>query len=154
MSDDGADQTSDPMFFCFSLKPLVHICVTTVFHWLTEHFLVEAKSKRCKTNPKKIQSGLEISQLNSKISQMFGLQRWWTRTTNRWHWTWFFSVLDVFICGGYNGELILADLWKINLNTFQWSRLPAVMPEPAYFHCAAVTPVSTKHTELLRFSVK
>uniref|UniRef100_A0A8D3C181 Kelch domain-containing protein 10 n=1 Tax=Scophthalmus maximus TaxID=52904 RepID=A0A8D3C181_SCOMX len=47
---------------------------------------------------------------------------------------------DVFICGGYNGELILADLWKINLQTFQWSKLPAVMPEPAYFHCAAVTP--------------
>lgn len=52
------------------------------------------------------------------------------------------SVVDVFICGGYNGELILADLWKINLQTFQWSKLPAVMPEPAYFHCAAVTPVS------------
>lgn len=49
---------------------------------------------------------------------------------------------DVFICGGYNGELILDDLWKINLQTFQWSKLPAVMPEPAYFHCAAVTPVS------------
>lgn len=47
---------------------------------------------------------------------------------------------DVFICGGYNGELILADLWKINLQTFQWSKLPTVMPEPAYFHCAAVTP--------------
>lgn len=52
------------------------------------------------------------------------------------------SLVDVFICGGYNGELILADLWKINLQTFQWSKLPAVMPEPAYFHCAAVTPVS------------
>uniref|UniRef100_A0A3P9N892 Kelch domain-containing protein 10 n=1 Tax=Poecilia reticulata TaxID=8081 RepID=A0A3P9N892_POERE len=47
---------------------------------------------------------------------------------------------DVFICGGYNGELILADLWKLNLQTFQWSKLPAEMPEPAYFHCAAVTP--------------
>uniref|UniRef100_A0A8C9WDT3 Kelch domain-containing protein 10 n=1 Tax=Scleropages formosus TaxID=113540 RepID=A0A8C9WDT3_SCLFO len=47
---------------------------------------------------------------------------------------------DVFVCGGYNGELILADLWKVNLQTFQWTKLPAVMPEPAYFHCAAVTP--------------
>ncbi|KAK5614491.1 Kelch domain-containing protein 10 [Crenichthys baileyi] len=47
---------------------------------------------------------------------------------------------DVFICGGYNGDLILSDLWKINLQTFQWTKLPAVMPEPAYFHCAAVTP--------------
>uniref|UniRef100_A0A3B4YWG6 Kelch domain-containing protein 10 n=1 Tax=Stegastes partitus TaxID=144197 RepID=A0A3B4YWG6_9TELE len=47
---------------------------------------------------------------------------------------------QVFICGGYNGELILSDLWKINLQTFQWTKLPALMPEPAYFHCAAVTP--------------
>lgn len=58
----------------------------------------------------------------------------------------FVSPADVFICGGYNGELILADLWKINLQTFQWSKLPAVMPEPAYFHCAAVTPVSRAQT--------
>lgn len=49
---------------------------------------------------------------------------------------------EVFICGGYNGELILSDLWKINLQNYQWNKLPAVMPEPAYFHCAAVTPVS------------
>ncbi|KAK0134605.1 Kelch domain-containing protein 10 [Merluccius polli] len=47
---------------------------------------------------------------------------------------------EVFICGGYNGEQILADLWKISLHTYQWSRLPALMPEPAYFHCAAITP--------------
>uniref|UniRef100_A0AAQ4Q3E5 Kelch domain-containing protein 10 n=1 Tax=Gasterosteus aculeatus aculeatus TaxID=481459 RepID=A0AAQ4Q3E5_GASAC len=47
---------------------------------------------------------------------------------------------EVFICGGYNRELILSDMWKINLQTFQWTKLPAVMPEPAYFHCAAVTP--------------
>ncbi|KAM9502711.1 kelch domain-containing protein 10-like isoform 1-T1 [Salvelinus alpinus] len=56
---------------------------------------------------------------------------------------------EVFLCGGYNGELILADLWKINLQTFQWTKLPTVMPEPAYFHCAAVTPVSTSHTHTL-----
>uniref|UniRef100_A0A8C7ZEZ3 Kelch domain-containing protein 10 n=1 Tax=Oryzias sinensis TaxID=183150 RepID=A0A8C7ZEZ3_9TELE len=47
---------------------------------------------------------------------------------------------EVFICGGYNGESILSDLWRLNLRTFQWMKLPAVMPEPAYFHCAAVTP--------------
>lgn len=53
-----------------------------------------------------------------------------------------FLLPEVFICGGYNGELILSDLWKINLQTFQWTKLLATMPEPAYFHCAAVTPVS------------
>ncbi|XP_048409784.1 kelch domain-containing protein 10 isoform X4 [Stegostoma tigrinum] len=47
---------------------------------------------------------------------------------------------DVYVCGGYNGEIILGDLWKLNLQTLQWTKLPAEMPEPAYFHCAAVTP--------------
>ncbi|KAM7056839.1 kelch domain-containing protein 10 [Acridotheres tristis] len=47
---------------------------------------------------------------------------------------------DVFVCGGYNGEVILGDVWKLNLQTFQWVKLPAAMPEPVYFHCAAVTP--------------
>ncbi|XP_061494013.1 kelch domain-containing protein 10 [Rhineura floridana] len=47
---------------------------------------------------------------------------------------------DVFVCGGYNGEVILGDIWKLNLQTFQWVKLLAVMPEPVYFHCAAVTP--------------
>lgn len=50
------------------------------------------------------------------------------------------SLADVFVCGGYNGEVILGDVWKLNLQTFQWVKLPAAMPEPVYFHCAAVTP--------------
>lgn len=58
---------------------------------------------------------------------------------------------EVYICGGYNGEVILSDLWKLNLQTFQWSRLPAVMPEPAYFHCAAVTPVCYRPFRLVSF---
>uniref|UniRef100_A0A3Q2QW36 Kelch domain containing 10 n=1 Tax=Fundulus heteroclitus TaxID=8078 RepID=A0A3Q2QW36_FUNHE len=57
---------------------------------------------------------------------------------------------DVFICGGYNGELILSDLWKINLQTFQWMKLPGVMPEPAYFHCAAVTPNTSRTLNIER----
>lgn len=70
-------------------------------------------------------------------SILFGLRglKWLTHLL-------FFLPKEVFICGGYNGEVILSDLWKINLQTFQWIKLPAVMPEPAYFHCAAVTPVS------------
>lgn len=63
-----------------------------------------------------------------------------------------FPTTEVFICGGYNGEVILSDLWKVNLQTLQWTKLPAVMPEPAYFHCAAVTPVSPlTHTRLFVF---
>ncbi|OXB58044.1 hypothetical protein ASZ78_007703, partial [Callipepla squamata] len=52
----------------------------------------------------------------------------------------FLLSADVFVCGGYNGEVILGDVWKLNLQSFQWVKLPAAMPEPVYFHCAAVTP--------------
>ena len=51
-------------------------------------------------------------------------------------------VVDVYICGGYNGDKINDDLWKLNLSTMRWQRLPATMPEPAYFHSVALTEVS------------
>jgi len=45
----------------------------------------------------------------------------------------------VYICGGYNGHVIFGDVWMIDLDMMQWSRLPAVLPEPVYFHSAGVT---------------
>lgn len=45
----------------------------------------------------------------------------------------------VYVCGGYNGHTIFGDLWMIDLLTMQWTRLPAVLPEPVYFHSAGVT---------------
>jgi len=45
----------------------------------------------------------------------------------------------VYICGGYNGHVIFGDLWMVDLTRMQWSRLPAILPEPVYFHSAAVT---------------
>jgi len=44
-----------------------------------------------------------------------------------------------YICGGYNGLRIFGDLWMIDLSDLQWTRLPAVLPEPVYFHSAGVT---------------
>jgi len=44
-----------------------------------------------------------------------------------------------YVCGGYNGHVIFGDLWMINLLTLQWTRLPAILPEPVYFHSAGVT---------------
>ncbi|XP_045060924.1 kelch domain-containing protein 10 isoform X1 [Coregonus clupeaformis] len=41
---------------------------------------------------------------------------------------------------GVTMEGLQVDHWKVNLQTFQWTKLLSVMPEPAYFHCAAVTP--------------
>ncbi|XP_066285163.1 kelch domain-containing protein 10-like [Branchiostoma lanceolatum] len=46
----------------------------------------------------------------------------------------------VYICGGYNGWQIFDDIWKLALDTMQWTKLPSTMPEPAYFHAAAITP--------------
>ena len=45
------------------------------------------------------------------------------------------------ICGGYNGLKIFDDLWKFDLDRCQWQRLDELMPEPAYFHSAAITEV-------------
>ena len=44
-----------------------------------------------------------------------------------------------YICGGYNGQTIFGDLWMIDMTSMQWTRLQAVLPEPAYFHSAGVT---------------
>ena len=44
-----------------------------------------------------------------------------------------------YICGGYDGHTIFGDLWRLDLSMMQWTRLPAVLPEPVYFHSAGVT---------------
>ncbi|XP_072038138.1 kelch domain-containing protein 10-like [Amphiura filiformis] len=49
---------------------------------------------------------------------------------------------DVYICGGHNNVKIYDDVWKLSLSELRWTRLTAVMPQPAFFHSAAVT--STK----------
>lgn len=46
---------------------------------------------------------------------------------------------DVYMCGGYNGEMIFGDFWALNLLSLQWRRLPTDLPQPIYFHAAAVT---------------
>ncbi|XP_078488171.1 kelch domain-containing protein 10 [Ciona intestinalis] len=44
-----------------------------------------------------------------------------------------------FICGGYNGRTIYGDLWQLHLPTLVWTKI-ADMPEPVFFHSAAITP--------------
>lgn len=46
---------------------------------------------------------------------------------------------DVYICGGYDGEEIFGDIWRLNLRTRVWCRLRTHLPQPVYFHSAAVT---------------
>ena len=51
-------------------------------------------------------------------------------------------VVDVYICGGYNGDTIFGDLWALDLLSLQWRRLPTDLPQPIYFHSSAITTVS------------
>ncbi|XP_028394811.1 kelch domain-containing protein 10-like [Dendronephthya gigantea] len=49
---------------------------------------------------------------------------------------------NVYVCGGFKEERkdqIFDDIWKLNIKTFSWSKIPQVMPSPTYFHSAAVT---------------
>ncbi|KAK7007729.1 Kelch domain-containing protein 10 [Halocaridina rubra] len=45
----------------------------------------------------------------------------------------------VYVHGGYDGAEAFADLWRIDLQTFCWEKLPHKSPVPLYFHSAAVT---------------
>ncbi|XP_077982989.1 kelch domain-containing protein 10-like [Glandiceps talaboti] len=47
---------------------------------------------------------------------------------------------DVYICGGHNNSKIFDDLWKLHLPNLQWTKIPATMPVPSFFHAAAITP--------------
>ena len=53
-----------------------------------------------------------------------------------------FCLSDVYMCGGYDGETIFGDFWALDLLTLQWRRLHTDLPQPIYFHSAAVTTVS------------
>ncbi|XP_068224111.1 kelch domain-containing protein 10-like [Palaemon carinicauda] len=46
---------------------------------------------------------------------------------------------SVFIHGGYDGSESFADLWRLDLVTFGWQKLPYKSPVPLYFHSSAVT---------------
>ena len=52
------------------------------------------------------------------------------------------NILDAYIFGGYDGTDIFGDLWRLDLDTLVWKRLPNDMAEPAYFKGTAITPVS------------
>lgn len=48
---------------------------------------------------------------------------------------------SVIISGGYNGQVIYGDVWRLDLNDMQWQFMASsVLPRPVYFHSASVTP--------------
>lgn len=36
--------------------------------------------------------------------------------------------------------IVLNDLWRIDLATFQWTKLEVVLPVGVFFHSASITP--------------
>lgn len=49
--------------------------------------------------------------------------------------------IQVFISGGYDGERVFDDLWKLDLTSYQWTLINTFnLPHPTYFHSTAVTP--------------
>lgn len=49
--------------------------------------------------------------------------------------------IHVFISGGFDGEFVFDDLWRLELSTMQWTFIDyCVFPRPLYFHSASVSP--------------
>lgn len=47
----------------------------------------------------------------------------------------------VYMSGGFNEEIFLKDVWRLNLITLEWLNLrPCKLPKPAFFHSLTVTP--------------
>lgn len=45
-----------------------------------------------------------------------------------------------YITGGFSGRRIYDDVWKLNIETLEWTKLKIKLPEPVYFHASAITP--------------
>lgn len=47
----------------------------------------------------------------------------------------------VYVIGGYTGQLVLRDIWKLDLNSFTWTKMKNFLLENAtYFHSSSLTP--------------
>jgi hypothetical protein len=40
---------------------------------------------------------------------------------------------QVFVLGGYDGDVIFGDLWRLDLDLLQWNRIPAQAPQRTLF---------------------
>lgn len=47
---------------------------------------------------------------------------------------------DVYIVGGTDGSEICNDLWKLSLDTLEWTKMEIEMPLPVYFHGTSISP--------------
>ena len=47
----------------------------------------------------------------------------------------------VYIMGGSDGSTIFGDIWRFDLKTAAWLKIPIQMPVPLYFHGISISPV-------------
>lgn len=45
-----------------------------------------------------------------------------------------------YLCGGFDGNIMFDDIWRLDLSTLRWTKLSQRLPRPIYFHSATVTP--------------
>ncbi|XP_057667494.1 kelch domain-containing protein 10 homolog isoform X1 [Diorhabda carinulata] len=51
------------------------------------------------------------------------------------------NSIQLFITGGHDGECAFDDLWRLDLQNFQWTCFDLCrLPQPTYFHATAVSP--------------
>ncbi|EZA56905.1 hypothetical protein DMN91_001318 [Ooceraea biroi] len=52
------------------------------------------------------------------------------------------GATSVVISGGYNGDAVFNDVWRLDLGALQWTCLKkCILPRPVYFHSTALTPI-------------
>ncbi|XP_066593743.1 kelch domain-containing protein 10 homolog [Prorops nasuta] len=57
------------------------------------------------------------------------------------------GVTSVIISGGYNGDTIFSDVWKLDVSHLQWTCLrTCVLPRPVYFQSAALSKEGCMYT--------
>lgn len=52
----------------------------------------------------------------------------------------------VYICGGYNGTEMFDDVWRLGLQSLQWTQMKCSLPHAVYFHSVAVTPAGCMYS--------
>lgn len=55
--------------------------------------------------------------------------------------------MAVYICGGYNGSEMFHDVWRLELQSLQWTQMvKCCLPRAVYFHSVAVTPAGCMYS--------
>lgn len=54
--------------------------------------------------------------------------------------------LFAYIIAGYCRDVVLKDVWRLDLSSFEWHKLENSYPDRIYFHSSAITPFGKVYT--------